>query len=71
MKYLKILYHFKSIKFKQFKNDHNLLYETVVNLNIKGKCHGTFITNHKYILFSWFLMFKKLPNMIHMINYYI
>lgn len=79
MKFLKILYNFKSIKFKQYRCDKtgekfilkNGFIQTIVNLNIKNICHSTFVTSHKYTLISWIMMFKKLPSMINFLKYYV
>jgi hypothetical protein len=64
-------------KFRQHRYDKNGEYlssnkniETTINIKIINKADGLFVTEHKYTLISWLLMYKKIPSMFRFVRYY-
>jgi len=66
---LETIYHFKSLKLKQYI-DENGKYETTANVRINGKCDYLLLTEHKYLIVSYLLLFKKAPSIYKTLYYY-
>ena len=72
-----LLVRYSKFRFRQHRYDKNGEYlssnkniETTINIKIINKADGLFVTEHKYILISWLLMYKKLLSMFRFVQYY-